>query len=157
MSTADCANDLRAQSVDGTASAQQKHPMAAGGPVGLTDRVPTVPRRVVTGHSADGVSVVVSDGPVPVSRELPGEGVAFHEVWNTTGAPAPLTAVEAIDPTERDLAVPPPPQGTKIRINEFEPGFLDDRGLQSPVHPTASVDYGSCSRVRSRWSSTAPR
>jgi mannose-6-phosphate isomerase-like protein (cupin superfamily) len=101
-----------------------------------------VPRRVVTGHTPDGVSVVVSDGPVPVSRQLPEDGVAFHEVWNTTGAPAPITAVEPVDPTERALAVPPPPQGTKIRINEFAPGHLDERGLQSPVHRTESIDYG---------------
>lgn len=102
----------------------------------------TVPRRVVTGHTPDGVSIVVSDGPVPVSREIPADGVAFHEIWNTSGAPAPLTAVEEVDPTERELAVPPPPLGTKIRINEFAPGHLDERGLQSPVHRTASVDYG---------------
>jgi mannose-6-phosphate isomerase-like protein (cupin superfamily) len=102
----------------------------------------TVPRRVVTGHTPEGVSVVVSDGPVPVSRHLPDDGVHFHEIWNTEGAPARITAVEADDPTERTLAVPPPARGTKIRINEFAPGFLDERGLQSPVHRTASVDYG---------------
>lgn len=85
---------------------------------------------------------MVSDGPVPVSRQLPADGVAFHEIWNTTGAPALIAAVEQTDPTERELAVPPPPQGTKIRINEFAPGHLDERGLQSPVHRTASVDYG---------------
>lgn len=101
----------------------------------------TVPRRVVTGHRPDGASVVVSDGPVPVSREIPDDGVAFHEIWNTTGAPAPLAGVEE-DPTERVLAVPPPERGTKIRINEFAPGHLDRHGLQSPVHRTESVDYG---------------
>jgi quercetin dioxygenase-like cupin family protein len=102
-----------------------------------------VPRRVVTGHSPDGESVVVSDGPVPVSRELPLDGVAFHEIWSTSGAPAPITAVEPDDPTQRgELAVPPPPHGTRIRVNEFAPGSLDVRGLQSPVHRTASVDYG---------------
>ena len=78
-----------------------------------------MPRRVVTGHTPDGVSVVVSDGPVPVSRDLPADGVSFHEIWNTEGAPARITAVEAGEPTERTLAVPPPPRGTKIRINEF--------------------------------------
>jgi hypothetical protein len=102
----------------------------------------TVPRRVVTGHTPDGVSVVVSDGPVTVSRELPDDGVAFHEIWNTSGAPAPINAREDVDPTERELTVPPPPRGTKIRINEFAPGHLDERGLQSPVHRTESIDYG---------------
>lgn len=100
------------------------------------------PRRVVTGHTPDGVSVVVFDGPVPLSREIPEDGVTFHEIWNTGSAPARITAVEAQDPTERALAVPPPPRGTKIRINEFAPGHLDGRGLQSPVHRTASIDYG---------------
>jgi mannose-6-phosphate isomerase-like protein (cupin superfamily) len=97
---------------------------------------------VVTGHTPDGVSVVLSDGPVPVSRSLPDDGVRFHEIWNTEGAPARIVAVEPSEPTERALAVPPPPRGTKIRVNEFAPGFLDGRGLQSPVHRTASIDYG---------------
>jgi naringenin degradation protein FdeH len=101
----------------------------------------SVPRRVVTGHTPDGVSVVLSDGPVPVSRELPEDGVSFHEIWNTEGAPTVVRATEP-EPTERDLTVPPPARGTKIRINEFLPGHLDARGLQSPVHRTASVDYG---------------
>ncbi len=100
------------------------------------------PRRVVTGHTDDGVSVVLSDGPVPVSREIREDGVFFHEVWNTEGAPTVVRAVEPDEPTERTLAVPPPPRGTKIRVNEFLPGHLDERGLQSPVHRTASVDYG---------------
>jgi mannose-6-phosphate isomerase-like protein (cupin superfamily) len=50
--------------------------------------------------------------------------------------------VEETEPTERTLAVPPPPHGTKIRINEFLPGHLDERGLQPFVHRTASIDYG---------------
>jgi hypothetical protein len=66
------------------------------------------PRRVVTGHTADGVSVVLSDGPVPVTREIPEDGVAFHEIWNTEGSPARITAVEPGEPTQRDLTVSPP-------------------------------------------------
>ena len=102
----------------------------------------SAPRRIVTGHDAAGTSVVLSDGPVPVSRQIPEDGVAFHEVWNTSGAPAPITAAESTEPTERELAVPPPARGTKIRINEFSPGHLNEAGLQSPVHRTETVDYG---------------
>ncbi|MET0839098.1 MAG: cupin domain-containing protein [Marmoricola sp.] len=102
----------------------------------------TVPRRVVTGHTPDGVSVVLSDGPVPVSRQNPADGVGFHEIWNTEGAPALVTAIEPAEPTQTRLAVPPPSRGTKIRINEFAPGFLNESGLQSPVHRTESIDYG---------------
>ncbi len=101
-----------------------------------------VPRRVVTGHDARGRSVVLTDGPVPVHRTIPGDGVAFYEIWQTDGAPASISPTEAGEPTQRSLAVPPPASGTKIRINEFLPGHLDGRGLQSPVHRTESVDYG---------------
>jgi mannose-6-phosphate isomerase-like protein (cupin superfamily) len=100
------------------------------------------PRRVVTGHDEHGTSVVVSDGPVPVVRRLPDDGAAFFEVWGTSAMPAPILPVEPSDPTEGQLRVPPVANGTKIRVNEFQPGFLDERGLQSPVHRTESIDYG---------------
>jgi quercetin dioxygenase-like cupin family protein len=77
-----------------------------------------------------------------VFRELPDDGVSFYEVWNTDTAPAPIGPREPNEPTERSLRVPPEPLGTKIRVNEFHPGHLDERGLQSPVHRTESVDYG---------------
>ena len=100
-----------------------------------------VPRRVVTGHDENGKSVFLSDGLVPVVRHLPGEGVGFYEIWNTAAMPAPVAATEP-EPTKRDLTVPPSPNGTKIRINEFFPGHLNSRNLQSPVHRTESIDYG---------------
>ena len=99
------------------------------------------PRRIVTGHDASGVSIIVSDGKVPITKELPEDGVTFHEVWETTPAPAPIRA-GAEDPTIGEVTVPPPSRGTRIRINEFLPGYLDERGLQSPVHRTESIDYG---------------
>ncbi len=106
----------------------------------MTDQF-RVPRRIVTGHDAQGVSVVISDGPVPVTRELPDDGVAFHEVWATTPAPAPV-GPELDDPTLGPVTVPPPPLGTRIRINEFLPGHLDELRLQSPMHRTQTIDYG---------------
>lgn len=102
----------------------------------------SIPRRVVTGHDTHGVSIVVSDGPVPVHRVLPQDGVAFYEIWQTDASPAPIAAVESSEPTARTLRVPPEPNGTKIRINEFQPGHLNQLGNQSPVHRTESIDYG---------------
>ena len=107
-----------------------------------TNRDRQVPRRVVTGHTPEGVSVVLSDGPVPVSKEIAEAGVTFHEIWSTSQAPATITAAVDAEPTAHELVIPPPPRGTRIRINEFEPGFLDPAGLQSPIHRTASIDYG---------------
>ena len=100
------------------------------------------PRRIVTGHDPAGKSVVLSDGPVPVRRDLPASGVAFYEVWGTDAMPAPIAAAEPDEPTRRTLRVPPGPNGTKIRINEFAPGSLDQHGLQSPMHRTETIDYG---------------
>jgi len=96
--------------------------------------MPTIPRRVVTGHDGRGASVFAADGPVPVVRTAP-DGALFYEVWGTDAMPAPISAA-APDPTVGALTVPPPPNGTKIRINEFPPGVV------SPVHRTQSVDYG---------------
>ncbi|WP_405718229.1 cupin domain-containing protein [Streptomyces sp. NBC_01537] len=92
------------------------------------------PRRVVTGHTEDGVSVFLSDGPPPVVRTAP-DGALFYEMWSTAAMPAPVAADEP-DPTQVSLSVPPDPNGTKIRINEFPPGVV------SPMHRTQSVDYG---------------
>ncbi|WP_052460867.1 cupin domain-containing protein [Microbacterium gorillae] len=83
----------------------------------------------------------VGDGPAPVSRDRRGAGGASHEIWVTAASPAVIGA-GAEDPTTGSLTVPPPRLGTRIRINEFLPGHLDDRGLQSPVHRTESIDYG---------------
>ncbi len=96
--------------------------------------MPTVPRRVVTGHDQRGVSVFLQDGQPPVTVTAP-DGALFYEIWGTDAAPAPVSAAEP-DPTERSLTVPPAPGGTKIRVNEFPPGVV------SPTHRTQSVDYG---------------
>jgi quercetin dioxygenase-like cupin family protein len=96
--------------------------------------MPTVPRRVVTGHDERGVSVFQQDGPPPVVRTAP-DGALFYEIWGTEATPVPIGATEP-DPAERSLTVPPAPGGTKIRVNEFPPGVV------SPTHRTQSVDYG---------------
>jgi quercetin dioxygenase-like cupin family protein len=97
--------------------------------------MPAIPRRIVTGHDDRGASVFASDGPVPVVRTAP-DGALFYEIWGTGASPAPIGAGPAPDPTAGALSVPPPPNGTKIRINEFPPGVV------SPMHRTQSVDYG---------------
>src|SRR3984957_17241834 len=95
--------------------------------------MPTIPRRVVTGHDRRGPSVCADDGPVPVVRTAP-DGAYFYEIWGTSAMPAPIDAVEP-DPTVGALTVPPAPNGTKVRNTEFPPGVV------TPVHGTQSVDY----------------
>lgn len=110
----------------------------------MSDQLPEgrIPRRVVTGHNDKGVSVILSDGTVPVHKVMPQDGVGFYEIWSTDASPAPVGPEEPSEPTQRSLRVPPEPNGTKIRINEFFPGFINELGNQSPMHRTETVDYG---------------
>jgi hypothetical protein len=94
--------------------------------------MPTIPRRVVTGHDRRGVSVFAGDGPVQVVRTAP-DGAYFYEIWGTDAMPARIDAAEP-DPTLSALTVPPPPHGTKIRINEFPPAWRQPRSV-SPGSP----------------------
>lgn len=98
------------------------------------------PRRIVTGHDSAGTSVVLSAAPPPVATRLPHDGVTFFELWSTAATPVPLPADEP-DPAQGPVYIPPPRGGSRIRINEFQPGHARD-GRQSPWHRTETVDYG---------------
>ncbi|HEY2603911.1 MAG TPA: cupin domain-containing protein [Thermoleophilaceae bacterium] len=93
-------------------------------------------RRIVTGHDADGRSIVVSDAPTPTVRELPDDGSKFFDVWATSGSPAPVTASPGREPTGGESLIAPPAGGSVIRIVEIGPGGA------SPMHRTETVDYG---------------
>jgi naringenin degradation protein FdeH len=95
--------------------------------------MPAVPRRIVTGHDADGKSVVLSDGPTPKSLDI--GTAAFHEIWITDATPAPIAAAEA-EPTDRPVRVPPPANGVMVRFTEMAPGAA------SPMHRTETIDVG---------------
>jgi len=92
-----------------------------------------VRRRIVTGHDADGKSVVLSDAPNPKSLDI--GTAAFHEIWITDRTPAPIAATEA-EPTDRPVRVPPPANGVMVRFTEMAPG------AESPLHRTETVDVG---------------
>jgi hypothetical protein len=77
------------------------------------------PRRIVTGHNADGKSVVAIDAVMKPTIEKPELGVAFYEVWNTAGSP--VTVDNGRDPTDRPLQIEPPPSGSIIRFVDFGP------------------------------------
>jgi mannose-6-phosphate isomerase-like protein (cupin superfamily) len=122
--------------------------------------------RIVTGHDAQGKAVVSSNGPLPKVVEIDAiPGTIFHEVWSTTGSPAPVDT--GPDPTLGPLLLPPPKLGTRIRFVDIPPDTADylahgsarmhDAFAQigdtkastvkadSPhplMHRTESVDYG---------------
>lgn len=122
--------------------------------------------RVVTGHDADGKAIVASNGPLPTVVEIAAiPGTVFHEVWSTSGTPAPVG--NGPDPSLGPLMLPPPKQGTRMRFVDIPPDTAEflAHGAQrmgaafeqigdvaastvradSPhplMHRTESVDYG---------------
>ena len=76
--------------------------------------------RVVTGHDDKGRAVILSEGPLPVVKELEAiPGTIFHEVWSTSG---PVPSVDnGPDPVTGPVVLPPPGGGTRIRFVDIPP------------------------------------
>jgi len=97
-------------------------------------------RRVVTGHDADGKSVVLSDGAPPQHHGMHGEaiGADFIEMWSTTETVPSLTSLPASEPNERPFTIMPP-AGHLLRLIEIYPPHMG--GHRTVMHRTRTVDY----------------
>jgi mannose-6-phosphate isomerase-like protein (cupin superfamily) len=97
-------------------------------------------RRIVTGHDANGKSVVVSDGSPPQHHSMhgPSVGADFIEMWNTPLAVPLLTSVEAREPNEREFTIMPV-AGHLLRILEIYPPSAG--GKRTVMHRTQTLDY----------------
>ena len=116
-------------------------------------------RRIVTGHDDKGKAVVVSDGPAPNVRVRKGTGITATLLWVTDETPADMSANS--DRAAREIGVPPPDNGSILRIVDFPPitpeaasvshadvvremglGRHVPEGARHPfVHRTRSIDY----------------
>ena len=118
-------------------------------------------RRVVTGHDAQGRSVIASDGPSPHTIAVSDSpALGLTDLWVTHDAPADDTGTG--DPAARKIVLEPPPRGTIFRVVEFPPDAqivgkfdrvkafeaigardaLDPSPARHPgMHRTHSVDY----------------
>jgi len=101
-------------------------------------------RRVVTGHDDNGKSIITADG-MPPNVRTKNTDVDFIEIWSTPCAPAPILLHED-DPTSGPLVVPPPREGTRIRVNDFYPGHIRKLppradGRHPMMHRTRTIDY----------------
>jgi hypothetical protein len=77
-------------------------------------------RRIVTGHDANGKSVVTADGAAPSVHTNPKRvGYYLTQLWMTDHTPCPIG--DGADPTLRPLTLEPPRNGTVVRIIEFGP------------------------------------
>ncbi len=98
------------------------------------------PRRVVTGHDANGKSIVLSDGSPPQHHAMKGPelGADFYEIWNSTRSVPLLTSTEAREPNERGFTIMPV-SGHLLRIIEIYPA--QDGGKRTVMHRTRTLDY----------------
>lgn len=77
-------------------------------------------RRIVTGHDANGRSIIVSDGPSPHAMTLAGvSNFGVTDIWKTASSPADNSGNEDLCSSTIKLA--PPSTGTVFRMVEFPP------------------------------------
>jgi quercetin dioxygenase-like cupin family protein len=89
-------------------------------------------RRIVTGHDAQGQSIVKQVNQLS-GYEFDGGVARFMDVWLTERTPADNNTLNL--PPER-FARLSNPSGTVLRVVDMQPGQA------SPLHRTNSVDYG---------------
>ena len=115
-------------------------------------------RRVVTGHDEQGKAVVLFDGPAPNMKTRRG-GNVLTMLWVTDESPTDMAGTA--DRADRQIGVPPPPNGTIFRVVEFAPlageapavdhdAMLREMGIDPATqgyarhaftHRTKSIDY----------------
>lgn len=93
------------------------------------------PRRVVTGHDAQGVAKVLTDAVLPTAKLGQAGSRVFH-VWNTDAMPADI----ALGEHPQDMGAlphitPPPLDGTRFVIIDYPPGNT------GAMHRTETIDY----------------
>ncbi|TFZ00584.1 cupin domain-containing protein [Ramlibacter henchirensis] len=76
-------------------------------------------RRIVTGHDDSGKAIVEMDGICPHVRVRPGAGFVSSLLWVTDETPARMDLRR--DRAERTIGVPPPPNGSILRVVDFPP------------------------------------
>ena len=119
--------------------------------------MPLPVRRVVTGHDRNGKAIVVIDGNAP-NQKVRQTGIASALLWVTEETPADMSG--SADRAAREMGVPPPPNGSVLRVVDFPPesaggakadnaAILREMGVaagSAPVrhahmHRTKSIDY----------------
>lgn len=86
-------------------------------------------RRVVTGHDSKGKAIIVNDSSTVNSHLVGGKGgPTFFEVWHTVETPV-LIHPQPDEIDEANLILPPPKNGTRIRVIEFPPEGDEIRNL----------------------------
>ena len=123
-------------------------------------------RRVITGHDAQGRSIIASDGASPNTIAI-SDSPAFGmtDLWVTHDAPADNAA--AGDPAARKSVLEPPARGTIFRVVEFPPDAqiagkfdrvkaFEAIGASEALDPDARGTPGCTARTRWTTRSCSP-
>jgi mannose-6-phosphate isomerase-like protein (cupin superfamily) len=129
--------------------------------------MPNPMRRVITGHDESGKAIILSDAAPERIQKIGEHGPIFYEIWNTRETPVRIDRRSG-EPSEDHLSLPPPRNGTRIRILDIPPETAamkamdakaarehfaeigaaeasthSDAGAPHPfMHRTQTVDYG---------------
>ncbi|MFN8524993.1 MAG: cupin domain-containing protein [Chloroflexota bacterium] len=119
--------------------------------------MPRAIRRVVTGHTPDGHSTIVMDGPAPQVKHRAHPDAGSTVIWVTDRAPASNASDQDAAPAGVVNPVPPPsPGGTLLRIVDYVPASEavdaasdmigvnhapDRTSRHAGFHQTHTVDY----------------
>ena len=74
-------------------------------------------RRIITGHNAEGKSIITIDGPP--ARSLSENEGGLYELWNTDGDQ--INTLDDIDRADSEVLLSPPDGGTKFRYFQINP------------------------------------
>jgi hypothetical protein len=79
-------------------------------------------RRVITGHDAQGHSIILSDNISPhVMPVMEQPNFAVTDFWKTFATPADNSAATQLDPCAMPIQVAPPTLGSVFRVVQFPP------------------------------------
>jgi len=112
-------------------------------------------KRIVTGHDAEGNSIISSCGPPPARFEIQSvPGLVFHEIWRTGDSPVPIR--NEPDPTTVPLSLVPTPQGSVIRVLDIPAGDVHEHDADAAAASFAEIGAsGALASGKSRGSSHA--
>lgn len=80
------------------------------------------PRRIVTGHDADGRSIFLEDGPAPnLIQPDHAPNVGMFNLWRVMSMPASNADSADTAPADAKITLVPPEGGITFRVMEFPP------------------------------------
>jgi len=123
--------------------------------VNLEDVMAGLFRRIVTGHDDAGRSIILSDAPPERVQKLGEHGPTFFEIWNTRETPAKIDRRSGEPPEDR-LTLPPPKNGTRIRVLEIPPETDEVRNLDPDAARKHFAEVGAADAATHRADAKAP-